>query len=140
MRNFTAAVCFLIILASCNSDIKKIVELIPAEGGRYYGGVFRCNEVEYFRSLYPLNITEVGGHRITNQIYEGLVRFDQADLSIKPSLAESWEMDSNGLGFTFHLRKGVRFHDDACFTDGKGREVTAYDFEYCLTKLCTFKK
>ncbi len=137
MRNFTPAICLLIILAACSSDKKATGELTPAEGGRFYGGIFKGNETEYFRSLYPLNITEVGGHRITNQIYEGLVRLDQADLSIKPSLAESWEMDSNGLGFTFHLRKGVKFHDDICFPDGKGREVTASDFDYCLMLLCT---
>jgi len=137
MRNFTIAFCFLLALSACKSDKKTTGELTPAEGGRFYGGIFKGNETEYFRSLYPLNVTEVGGHRITNQIYEGLVRFDQADLSIKPSLAESWEMDSNGLGFTFHLHKGVKFHDDPCFPDGKGREVTARDFEYCLTLLCT---
>lgn len=136
MRNLTIGFCFLLALSACKSDKKTTGQLTPAEGGRFYGGVLKCNEVEYFRSLYPLNITEVGGHRITNQIYEGLVRFDQADLTIKPSLAESWEMDSSGLGFTFHLRKGVRFHDDPCFPDGKGREVTTRDFEYCLTLLC----
>lgn len=111
--------------------------LTPAKGGRFYGGIFKGNETEYFRSLFPLNVTEVGGHRITNQIYEGLVRFDQADLSVKPALAERWDTDSNGLRFTFYLRKGVKFHDDPCFADGKGREVTARDFEYCFTKLCT---
>jgi len=137
MRIFLASLCFLFALPSCNTGQGHSAKLTPANGGRYYGGVFRGNETEYFRSLYPLNITEVGGHRITNQIYEGLVRFDQADLSIKPCLAERWEMDSSGLGFTFHIRKGVRFHDDACFADGRGREVTARDFEYCLTLLCT---
>jgi peptide/nickel transport system substrate-binding protein len=45
-------------------------ELSPLNGGKYRGGVFRINETEYFRSLYPLNITEVVGHRIINQIYE----------------------------------------------------------------------
>ncbi|GIV34863.1 MAG: peptide ABC transporter substrate-binding protein [Chitinophagales bacterium] len=130
-----AVFCFLCI--ACSPSANKNAALTPAEGGRYYGGVLRCNEVEYFRSLYPLNVTEVGGHRITNQIYEGLVRFDQADLSVKPCLAERWEMDSTGLLFTFHLMRGVKFQDDPCFPGGKGREVTARDFEYCFTMLCT---
>ncbi|MDZ4846396.1 MAG: ABC transporter substrate-binding protein [Chitinophagales bacterium] len=138
MRNSLVSVCFIVLLASCNlGGNKHSDKLTPAQGGRNYGGVLRVNETEFFRSLYPLNITEVGGHRITNQIYEGLVRFDQADLTVKPCLAERWEMDSSGLVYTFHLHKGVKFHDDACFPEGKGREVTAHDFEYCLTKLCT---
>jgi peptide/nickel transport system substrate-binding protein len=29
------------------------------------------------------------------------------------------------------------FHDDPCFPEGKGREVTAADFLYSFTKLCT---
>ena len=138
MQNAFLSFCFILFLASCNSggsgDSEK---LTPAEGGKNFGGVIKVNETEYFRSLYPLNVTEVGGHRITNQIYEGLVGFDQADLTVKPCLAGHWEMEESGLVFTFHLRKGVKFHDDACFMDGKGRVVTAHDFVYCLTKLCT---
>lgn len=94
------------------------------------------NEVENFRSLYPLNVTEVTSHRITNQVYEGLVGFDQTDLTIVPRLAESWEVDSTFTSFTFRLRKGVKFHDSEVFEGGKGREVTANDFKYCFTKLC----
>ena len=48
------------------------------------------NEVEDFRNLYPLDITEVTSHRIANQIYEGLVRLSQKDLTVVPGLAESW--------------------------------------------------
>jgi len=53
---------------------RKRGEIAEAKGGKYYGGVFRINEPEYFRSLYPLNITEVAGNRITTSIYEGLVK------------------------------------------------------------------
>lgn len=138
MRNLLAALCIVLLIASCNSGGNTSSEkLTPVAGGKNSGGVLKVNETEYFRSLYPLNITEVGGHRITNQIYEGLVRFDQDDLTIKPCIAERWEMDSTGLSYTFYLHKGVKFHDDSCFADGKGREVMARDFEYCLTRLCT---
>jgi len=118
--------------SSSKGDLKE------ASGGKYYGGVFKMNETEYFRSLYPLNVTEVTSNRITNQIYEGLVQFDQKDLTIKPCLAERWDITEDGTLYTFHLRKGVKFHDDPCFSDGKGREVTAKDFKYNLDKLCAF--
>lgn len=129
--------CLLLILSSCGGGSKKNSEQRQGKGGIKYGGVFRYNETEYFKSLYPLNITEVVGHRITNQIFEGLVRFNPNDLTIDPSLAKSWTVDSTATVFTFNLRSGIHFQDDPCFEGGKGREVTARDFEYCLTLLCT---
>ena len=81
------------------------------------------NEEEYIRSLYPLNVTEVTGHRVVNQIYEGLVSFDQKDLSVNPSLASSWDIDSTGMKYVFHLRNDVYYHDDPCFAATRRRNV-----------------
>lgn len=127
--------CTLVII-SCGGENKREFKLREAKGGKYYGGTFRYNEEEYFKSLYPLNITEVTAHRICEQIYEGLVTFDDSTLAVVPALAEKWEIDPSGTKYTFYLRKGVTFHDDECFPGGKGREVTAKDVKYCLDRLC----
>jgi oligopeptide transport system substrate-binding protein len=131
---FIAAI--LLIPTSCNTGSNKSHVHRDAKGGRKYGGVFRYNETEFLKSLYPLGITEVVGHRIACQVFEGLVRFNPKDVTIQPAIAESWSLDNTGTVYTFKLRKGVMFHDDACFKDGKGREVKAQDFEYCLNLLC----
>ncbi len=102
-----------------------------------YGGVFHVNEVQNFRDLFPHNVREVTSQRIANQVYEGLVEFDQKSLKVRPAIAKDWEVNDNATEFTFHLRKGVKFHDDPVFKDGEGREVTARDFKYCFTRLCT---
>lgn len=86
--------------------------------------------------MFPLNITEVTGFRIANQVYEGLVKFNQATLEVEPALAESWEVNEDATEWTFHLRQGVKFHDDPCFPDGKGREMKAQDVEWCIHQLC----
>ncbi|MCE9538473.1 MAG: ABC transporter substrate-binding protein [Bacteroidetes bacterium] len=125
------------LLASCGGENKSTGESRKAKGGVYYGGVFRMNETEDFRNLFPLNVTEVVSQRISSQVYEGLVKLSQADLTVLPSLAEKWERNAEATKWTFTLRKGVKFNDDPCFSDGKGREVTIKDFVYCFEKLCT---
>ncbi len=106
-------------------------------GGKAYGGVFNINEAAEVRGLFPLSLTQLPAHRIGAQIFEGLVRLDPTDLSIKPALATEWEVDVTGTRYTFTLRKGVRFHDDPCFANGEGREVTPEDVVQCFTALST---
>src|SRR5687768_10324613 len=118
-----------LMIYSCGGDDSTTGGLTPGNGGIYYGEVFKMNEVEDFRNLYPLNITEVASHRIANQIYEGLLKLNQADLKVIPGLAEKWEKNDDATVWTFYIRKGVMFHEDSCFTGGKGREVTAEDFK-----------
>lgn len=130
-------ICVCLSIIACG--IKKrnpLKDLRSAEGGVNYGGALYVNENEMFRGIHPFGTTEINAFGVSNQIYEGLIKLNQRDLAILPSLAEQWEIDSTNTVYTFHLRKGVRFHDDPCFASGKGREVTANDFKYCLTKLC----
>jgi len=46
------------------------------------------------------------------------------NMEIVPHLAESWEMAEDGLTWTFHLRRGVRFHDGTPFN----AEAAAFSF------------
>ena len=112
-------------------------QLTPAKGGRYYGGIFNMNESEYVSNLFPLSIVDIYSYRVATQIYEGLLKFDQKNLSIIPSLAESYDVSDDKRVYVFHLRKGVNFHDDSCFPGSKGRELKASDIEYCFKKICT---
>lgn len=125
----------LAFLVACTGE-RRPRERTSASG-KYYGGVFNANETERIRSLFPLSLTQAASHRIGAQIYEGLVRLDPHDLSIKPALAASWELNATGTEYTFHLQEGVRFHDDPCFPEGNGRPMTASDIVACYTLLCT---
>lgn len=125
-----------LVLASCGPDEQVTGESVEGKGGVFYGGMFRMNELEDFKSLYPLAITEVVSHRIANQIYEGLVKLDQNNLQISPGIAYKWEHNDELTQWTFHLRKNVKFHDNDCFADKKGRMVTAADVKWCFDKVC----
>lgn len=135
-----AAGLFTLGLASCTScsdDKKENHDGAEGKGGVYLGGVMRMNEVEAFKSLNPIAVNENVGFHIGTQLFEGLVKFEQKDLTITPAIAEKWESNDNQTVWTFHIRKGVMFHPDPCFDGGKGREVTAADIKFCFDKLCT---
>lgn len=44
-------------------------------------------------------------------------------------------VSDDGLTYTFKIKKGVLFHDDAAFAGGKGRELVAEDFVYSIKRL-----
>ena len=50
----------------------------------------------------------------TTLLFDRLVSQD-ADLSFHPWLAESWEEAPDGMSWTFHLKKGVKFHNGEPF-------------------------
>jgi len=66
-------------------------------------------------NLIPLLASDATSHEIAGLIYNGLVKYDK-DLKVTGDLAESWEITKDGLVITFHLRKGVKWHDGMPFT------------------------
>ncbi|WP_025642654.1 ABC transporter substrate-binding protein [Schnuerera ultunensis] len=52
---------------------------------------------------------------VTDLIYENLVTLTP-DLEFEPVLAEEWELSEDARSITFHLRKGVKWHDGEPFT------------------------
>jgi peptide/nickel transport system substrate-binding protein/oligopeptide transport system substrate-binding protein len=80
------------------------------------------------RSLDPAHSTDVPTGRAVGYVFDGLVRFTP-DARVEPALAERWEVSPNGLTYTFHLRRGVVFHDGKPFT---ARNVVR-SFERVLT-------
>jgi peptide/nickel transport system substrate-binding protein len=127
----------IVSCSSCSGDKTENHDGAEGKGGVFMGGVMRMNEVEAFKSLNPIAVNEIVGFHIGTQLFEGLVKFDQSDLSIKPAIARSWDINENQTEWTFHIRQGVMFHADPCFADGKGRALTAKDFKICFDKLCT---
>jgi len=58
-------------------------------------------------------------------VYDMLIYWDHKNFEFLPGLAESWEVSADALTLTYHLRKGVEFHD------GWG-ELTSEDVKYTL--------
>lgn len=61
-------------------------------------------------------------------LYDSLV-FPNPDGSVRPHLAESWDVSEDNLVYTFHLKRGVKFHS--------GNELTADDVAFSMNRLLT---
>ncbi|WP_171060949.1 ABC transporter substrate-binding protein [Poseidonocella sp. HB161398] len=66
-------------------------------------------------SLDPMVRFTANSWRVSPNLYNGLTRFD-ADGTVQPDLATSWEADAETQSWTFTLREGVLFHDGEAFT------------------------
>src|SRR6185503_4779221 len=67
------------------------------------------------KSLDPAVSTDVPTGRAVAYLFDGLTQFT-ADGKVQPALAERWDVSPDGLQYTFHLRRGVTFHDGSPVT------------------------
>jgi len=69
-------------------------------------------------------------------IYNRLVEFKRGTTEVQPGLAESWDVSEDGLEYTFHLRKGVKFHTTGFFTPSRdfNADDVIFSFERQLKK------
>src|SRR3972149_3082944 len=61
-------------------------------------------------TLDPACASDAGSAEYIMEIFSGLVTFDR-DLKLIPDIAEKWDISDDGTVYTFHLRRGVKFHD-----------------------------
>ncbi len=106
-----------------------------ASGESVYRG-----ETGRLTGLDPARVMDVPSVQAVSKIYEGLVQYAylQRPYQVEPCLADAMPVvSSNGMEYTFRIRRGIYFQDDPCFesTDGKGRELTAEDFIYAIKRV-----
>ena len=77
--------------------------------------------------FYALSAKGCGGddNLVLANVYDCLLCLEP-DGTLSPALAESYDLSADGLTYTFHLRKGVKFHD--------GSEMTAEDVKFTMDK------
>lgn len=70
-------------------------------------------------------------------LYNRLVEFKIGTTEVIPGLAEKWEVSEDGKTYTFHLRKGVKWHDNKEFKPT--RELNADDVVFSFDRQKTRK-
>ncbi|HOU50609.1 MAG: peptide-binding protein [Smithella sp.] len=108
---------FLTVLAltACGSKQEKEKARQPEAKPPAYGDILVRGDIGDASNLIPLLASDSASHNIAGMVYNGLVKYDK-DMNIVGDLAESWDITPDGLVITFHLRKGVKWHDGHPFT------------------------
>ncbi len=76
--------------------------------------------------LDPHKTSAYFSFEVLENVFDTLVEPD-ANLEMRPALADSWSVSSDQLSWTFHLRPGVTFHD--------GSPLTADDVVYSYRRI-----
>ena len=85
----------------------------------------------------PARVSDLYSNTINDAIFEPLLTYDYLarPVKLKSNMAAAMpEITEDGKLYTFKIRPGVYFADDAVF-GGKKREVTSSDFAYALKRL-----
>ena len=109
-----------LLLTACqdggDADHPGVAEALTPE----FGDTFIEALIGDASTLLPVMALDSSSSSICGMIYNGLIRYDK-DLHLEGELAESWEISDDNLTITFHLRKGVKWHDGAPFTSADVR-------------------
>ncbi|GHU89165.1 glutathione ABC transporter substrate-binding protein [Spirochaetia bacterium] len=109
---FVFALAFLVLLQAAygggGSQAKSGGEVYAPDNDMVVG---LFSDIQH---LDPHNTSTTISNMVHATIYEALVR-STVDMKFEPLLAESWETSADNLSYTFHLRRGVKFHDGTEF-------------------------
>lgn len=90
-----------------------------------------------FKSLDPVKQFDEASSELLMNLYDTLLEYHylKRPYHLEPNLlARMPEVSGDGLKYTFELRSDVRFNDDPCFPNGKGRLLTSDDVIYSLKR------
>jgi len=116
VRCLLMALFFSAFLVSCNRSETSPAPVVPASSAvPATGDSLVEGTIGEASTLIPTLATDSASHAVAGQIYNGLVKYDK-NLNIVGDLAESFDISRDGLTITFHLRRGVKWHDGAPLT------------------------
>lgn len=116
MKNIVVMAIFFLgsltpVLSQSQDSVEDMHTIIGSEDRKIY----RVSVHEPLDSLAPVKAKSTAFRDlILRNVYETLVSLDETG-EVRPGLAESWRKNFDGSKLSFHLRKGVTFHDGSDF-------------------------
>ena len=87
----------------------------PVTSDPIYGGTLRVTSASSIGTLDLTYINSGVGAAISSHLYETLFGLNE-ELNPTPMMLRSWSVEPDGLGYTFTLRSGLKFHNGDDFT------------------------
>jgi len=109
---------FLFSVAGCGK---------PGKTAAHPEKIIRIGRQADSNTLDPMLVTDNTDIWIMNLMLEGLVKSSDDGKKVEPCLADSWDISSDYLTYTFHIKKGLKFSD--------GTPVTGQDWIYSLKRV-----
>jgi peptide/nickel transport system substrate-binding protein len=113
-------------VAAATTQATAAASAVATQAGKQGGTLTLGYNVQQLLQLDPamISVGRVAGELLPN-LFSALVQFDES-LNVVPDLAEKWDISSDGLIYTFHLRSGLKFHNDD--------PLTGNDFVYTFNR------
>src|SRR5204862_161957 len=113
-----------------------LVALAPVQAAAQNGGkvlhlTFQAGETGFD----PVRVHDYYSGHVLEAVFDTLLTYDSLARPAKlaPSAGEMPQVSADGLTYTFRIKKGIYFTDDAAFKGNK-RELTAQDFAYSIRR------
>lgn len=120
------------LVTGCSSD-ESLEQRLPSSVLKTY----RHAMDQAPTSLDPTQAANVYANHVVVNAYDTLYAYKYLarPYQLKPNLAADFPaVSADGLTYTIQIKRGVRFIDDPCFPDGRGRELVAEDVVYSIKR------
>jgi dipeptide transport system substrate-binding protein len=101
MREFRIPIAFCIATLATTTPLSAKTLVFCSEGSP--------------ENFYPAINTTGTSFDANGQIYSRIVEFERGGTRVVPGLAERWDISTDGKTYTFHLRRGVKWHSNRIF-------------------------
>jgi dipeptide transport system substrate-binding protein len=118
MREFRFSIVACVLAFAANTPLSARTLVYCSEGSP--------------ENFYPaINITGTS-FDANSQIYSRIVDFERDGTKVVPGLAETWDISEDGKVYTFHLRRGVKWHSNRIFKPS--RDFDADDIVFSIER------
>ena len=121
----TCLVLMAMLLVACGGSTTTTTTPSKAPASQQVLNMCFYNGVSDIKTFDPALSTDVNSIEAIDLVFTGLVQFDD-NLKIQPQLASSYDLASDGLKWTFHLRPNLKFSD--------GTPLTSADVVYSINR------
>lgn len=130
------------LAAAGSFSLLSLPGLTPAQAQAQEPKLLHYGRLAPFDSLDPIRQFDAVSSELVQLCYGTLLAYAYLDrpYKLEADLLERLpEVAADKVTLTLRLRKGIRFHDNACFPGGKGRELVADDVLYSIKRYADAK-